>query len=102
MQHLDFLLGMDKEKRAEYVMELVQILDAEDKADEWRFSQTFKPKSRYPVIRAKTGHITKLENEGVVTRTYSSNSKTRYQLAVSREEIRSEINELGDGFSSWS
>jgi len=100
MQHLDFLIEMDKEKREEYMIEIVQIVKAEDQADEWRFSQTFKPKSRYPVIRAKTGHITKLENEGIVTRTYSSNSKTRYQLNVSREELQREINELGD--SSWS
>ena len=100
MQHLDFLIEMDKEKREEYMIEIVQILKPEDQANEWRFSQTFKPKSSYPAVRAKTGHITKLENEGIVTRTYSSNSKTRYQLAVPQEEIRRELNELGDALSS--
>lgn len=96
MHHLHFLYEMDEDKRAEYLMELAQILDAEDDADEWRFSQTMPPQTSYPVIKAKTGHITKLENEDIVERTYSSNSKTRYHLAIPHDELRDDINELGE------
>lgn len=91
MRYLSFLADMDEEKRAEYLIELTQILDAEERANEWRFSQTAAPKTKYPVIRAKTGHITKLENEGIARRTYSSSNKTRYQLAVPQNELRWEL-----------
>ena len=93
MAYLEFLSEMDESKRAEYLTELARILAAEEEADEWRFSQTAPPKTKYPVIRAKTGHITKLENEGIVRRTYSSRNKPRYQLAVPQNELRWELSE---------
>lgn len=97
MKHLGFLYEKDEDTRIEYLMALTQILDVEEEADEWRFSQTFKPKTATrPVVKAKVGHINKFENEGIVERTYSSNSTTRYRLAVPRDEIVADINELGE------
>lgn len=93
MVYLEFLSEMDESKRIEYLTELSRILAAEAEADEWRFSQMAPPKTTYPVILAKTGHITKLENEGIVRRTYSSRNKTRYQLAVPKNELRRELSE---------
>ncbi|KXA93319.1 hypothetical protein AKJ65_06410 [candidate division MSBL1 archaeon SCGC-AAA259E19] len=89
---------MKESKRSEYLKTLSLIIITErERGEEWRFSQTAIPKHRtYPWILAKAGHIQKLENEGIVERTYSSRRKTRYRLSVSREDLVEEMKEYKD------
>lgn len=97
MTHLDFLFEIrDEEKRRDYVRTLLRIAAAERESDEWRASYPFPPKNnRYPWIPAKPGYINKLEIEGLVDRTYSSNSTTRYTLRIAPDTLRRELNEVG-------
>lgn len=80
------------DQRAGYVQTLVRMMVVEQaEQSSWRHSQAGKPTG--PYIPALAGHINKLENEGIVKRTYDSGNQTYYQIDTTHREVIDVVNQ---------